>query len=183
MQKLLWLDMEMTGLEVEKERVIEVAAIVTDMNFNELESFETVVKQDKKFLDAMDEWNREHHHKSGLAAKVANGMDPIDVEDRLIEICEKHFPNHHLNKSHRPILAGNSIMQDRLFIDAYFPELSHRLHYRMLDVSSWKIIFGLKYNLFYQKQNQHRALDDIRESMSELKYYLSFLNITSPTSL
>lgn len=181
MQKLLWLDMEMTGLEVEQERVIEVAAIVTDMNFVELESFETVVKQDKKFLDSMDEWNREHHKKSGLTAKVPTGMDPLEVESRLISICDRHFPDALVNKANRPMLAGNSIMQDRLFIDAYFHELSHRLHYRQLDVTSWKMIFGLKYNLFYEKENHHRALEDIRESIAELKYYLSFLKIEAPT--
>jgi len=167
--------MEMTGLDVEKEVIIEVAAIVTDYNFNELETFETVVKQNQKYLDNMDAWNREHHGKSGLTAKVPNGMDPFEVESRLIDICDRHFHEGLIDPKHRPILAGNSIAQDRLFIDAYFKNLSDRLHYRALDVSSWKIIFASKFQLFYQKQNQHRALDDIRESISELKYYLSFI--------
>ncbi len=174
-ENLLWLDMEMSGLEVEKEVIIEVACIVTDMNFRELDSFETVVKQPKSFLDNMDSWNTEHHGKSGLTAKVATGMDPELVEMKLIDIINKHFPESQKDLKKRPMLAGNSIMQDRLFIDKYFKKLSARLHYRMVDVSSWKVICNNKFNIEYKKQNSHRALDDIRESMGELRFYLDYL--------
>lgn len=171
-QKLLWLDMEMTGLEVNKEVIIEVACIVTDLNFKELETFETVVKQPQHYLDNMDAWNTEHHGKSGLTAKVPTGMEPSAVEFRLLAMIDRHFPEADKDKKFKPILAGNSIMQDRLFIDKYFPKVADKLHYRMLDVSSWKIIFNNKLDLMYKKQNAHRALDDIRESIGELRYYL-----------
>lgn len=167
MQKLFWVDMEMTGLDVEKEVIIEVAAIVTDLNFAELETFETVVKQPQKYLDAMDAWNTEHHRKSGLTAKVPNGMDADQAEAKLVDMIKKHFPN----PNDRPVLAGNSIMQDRLFIDKYWKDLSSRLHYRMVDVSSWKVIINNKFNYYYHKSNKHRALEDIRESIQELRHY------------
>jgi len=169
---LLWLDMEMTGLDVNKEVVIEVACIITDLNFKELDAFETVVKQPQHYLDAMDAWNTEHHGKSGLTAKVPQGMEPSGVEFRLCSMIDKHFPDWRKDKKKKPILAGNSIMQDRLFIEKYFPQIAERLHYRMLDVSSWKILFNNKFQRVYHKQNAHRALDDIRESIGELRYYL-----------
>lgn len=172
MTKLFWLDMEMTGLNVEKEVIIEVAAIVTDLNFAELETFETVVKQPQKYLDAMDTWNTEHHKKSGLTAKVPFGMDPDQVEAKLVDMVKKHFPD----PKDRPVLAGNSIMQDRLFIDKYMKDLSSRLHYRMVDVSSWKVIINNKFKYVYEKSNKHRALEDIRESIQELRHYCDKLN-------
>lgn len=171
-EKLLWLDMEMTGLDVNKEVIIEVACIVTDMNFKEYESFETVVKQPQSYLDNMDDWNTSHHGNSGLTAKVPFGMEPSAVEYKLTSMIERHWPDWKKSKQHRPILAGNSIAQDRLFIDAYFKQVSNMLHYRVLDVSSWKIIFNNKFDLHYKKQNSHRALDDIRESIGELRFYI-----------
>ena len=171
-EKLLWLDMEMTGLDVNKEVVIEVACIITDLNFREYEAFETVVKQPQHYLDNMDAWNTEHHAKSGLTAKVPNGMEPENLEYRLLDILDRHFPEGKTNARLKPILAGNSITQDRLFIDKYFPKFAARLHYRMLDVSSWKIIFNNKFDFEYRKMNSHRALDDIRESIGELRAYM-----------
>jgi oligoribonuclease len=173
MDKLFWLDMEMTGLDVNKEVIIEVAAIITDFNFQELDQFETVVRQPQTFLDNMDQWNREHHGKSGLTAKVPTGMKPDLVEAKLCDLAKKHFPD----QRQKPILAGNSIAQDRLFIDKYMPDFSERLHYRVVDVSSWKVIFNEKFNFKYSKSNQHRALDDIRESIQELKEYCRFIEI------
>lgn len=171
--KLFWIDMEMTGLDVQKEVIIEVAAIVTDLNFQELDQMEEVVRQPQKFLDSMDAWNKEHHKKSGLAAKVPQGMPQDQVEAKLVDLVKKHFPD----PKDRPMLAGNSIMQDRLFIDKYMPDLGSRLHYRMLDVSSWKIILNNKFKYVYHKSNQHRALDDIRESIQELRAYCDFIKI------
>ncbi|AGH95824.1 oligoribonuclease [Pseudobdellovibrio exovorus] len=175
-ENLFWLDMEMTGLDVNKEVVIEVACIITDMNFRELACFETVVKQPQSYLDNMDAWNKEHHGKSGLAAKVPNGMQPDMVEAKLIDLIDKHFPYSKSDLKKRPILAGNSIMQDRLFIDKYFKDLSARLHYRMVDVSSFKVVLTNKFEIEYKKRNSHRALDDIRESIGELKFYLDHIN-------
>lgn len=177
MEKLFWIDMEMTGLDVENEVIIEVAAIITDVNFNELDHFETVIKQPQKYLDNMDAWNTEHHKKSGLTAKVPNGMDPEMVEHKLMDLVNKHFPKWDMEKKFMPILAGNSIAQDRMFIEKYFLNFAETLHYRVLDVSSWKIVFANKFNYIYQKSNQHRALDDIRESISELKQYCQFVSV------
>lgn len=173
MQKLFWVDLEMTGLNVETEVIIEVAAIVTDLDFTELACFETAVKQPQSYLDSMDTWNTEHHGASGLTAKVPFGMPPEKVEDELIKLVQTHFPD----PKDRPVLAGNSIGQDRVFINKHMPRLAALLHYRMLDVSSWKIIFNNKYNFKHDKQGKHRALDDIRESISELKAYLKFIQI------
>ena len=98
--------------------------------------------------------------------------------DDMIDLINKHFPHSLTDPKKRPILAGNSIMQDRLFIDKYFLKLASRLHYRMVDVSSWKVIVNNKFNIEYKKQNAHRALDDIRESMGELRFYLDKINTT-----
>lgn len=165
MQKLLWLDMEMTGLNVETEVPIEVAAIATDLQLQELGRYHAVIKQPPEFLDRMDDWNKSHHGASGLTALVANGLEPKVVEDELLGFVAKYFDE-------PAVLAGNSISQDRLFINRYFPELAQKLHYRMLDVTAWKVIMNARYNLKYEKQNTHRALDDIRESIAELAFYL-----------
>lgn len=170
MKKLFWLDMEMTGLEPEIERVIEVAVIVTDLDFKTLETYHTVVKQPEAFLENMDEWNTKHHGESGLIAKVPGGKEPEEVEQDLLDLIDRHY-----SKDERPILCGNSIFQDRKFIDLYFTKLSKRLHYRMMDVTAWKIIMNAKYFVEYQKQDKHRALDDIYESIEELKTFLKFV--------
>jgi oligoribonuclease len=165
--------MEMTGLDVRKEVIIEVAAIITDFDFQELDQFETIVKQPQKYLNDMDPWNTEHHKKSGLTAKVPSGMEPDLVEAKLVDLVKKHFPD----PKTRPMLAGNSIAQDRLFIDKYMPLFGERLHYRVVDVSSWKVIINKKFKYTFSKSNNHRALDDIRESIEELKTYVSFLQV------
>src|SRR4051794_40613494 len=131
---LLWIDMEMTGLDVTREVIIEVAAIVTTVELAEIETYETVVQQPQSYLDAMDDWNRKHHGESGLTARVPSGRPPSAVEDDLIQLVDRHF-----KAKDRPIIAGNSIGQDRLFIERHLPRFAARLHYRMLDVTSWKI--------------------------------------------
>lgn len=171
LEKLFWLDMEMTGLDVEKERVIEVAVIVTDLTFEEVGYYHTIVKQPQEFIDNMDEWNRTHHSQSGLIDKIPEGKNPV-VVDR--ELCE--FATRHVGRN-RVVIAGNSIFQDRRFIDKYFTDFKALLHYRMLDVTSWKIILKHKYHVEYSKKESHRALDDIRESISELKYYLEYFDL------
>jgi oligoribonuclease len=170
MKKLLWIDMEMTGLDPEIERVIEVAAIVTDLDFKALGSYHAVIKQPQAFLDNMDEWNTKTHGESGLIEKVPTGADPKKVEEELLTLINQHWA-----PEERPVLAGNSIFQDRKFIDLYFKDLSKRLHYRMMDVTAWKIIMNAKYHVEYQKRDTHRALDDINESIEELKTFLKFV--------
>lgn len=169
MKRLLWLDMEMTGLDADIERVIEVAAIVTDMDFNTVDTYHAIVKQPDVFLENMDDWNRKHHTESGLLAKIPHGKEPEEVEKELLELTQKHF------EKERAVLCGNSIFQDRKFIDLYFKDFAKTLHYRMVDVTSWKIIMNEKYGVEYQKRDAHRALDDIRESIEELKLFLRFV--------
>jgi len=171
MEKLFWVDLEMTGLDVAKEVILECAVIVTDLDFNSLGTYHSVVKQDSKFLEAMDDWNKKHHKESGLTDLVPKGKEPAQVERELIQLATKHAPGE------RVILAGNSISQDRLFINKYWTEFSKLLHYRMLDVTSWKILMKNKFNVTYEKKGAHRALDDIQESINELKHYLSFVKV------
>lgn len=177
MEKLLWIDCEMTGLDVEKELIIEIAAIVTDMNFNVLDTYETVINQPQTYLDRMDDWNKKHHGESGLLAKIPFGKTPSDAEEDLLRLLKKHWPRSEKpeRKDDLVILCGNSVMQDRLFLERAFKIFSSKLHYRQLDVTSWKLIFNEKYGLKYEKKNSHRALDDIKESIEELKFYVRFI--------
>ncbi|HEX4923304.1 MAG TPA: oligoribonuclease [Bdellovibrionales bacterium] len=167
MTKLFWIDMEMTGLDVSKEVIIEVAAVITDLQLNALDTYSTVVRQEQKYLDAMDDWNKTHHRESGLTEAVPKGKDPAVVERELIALLDKHF------KDERAVIAGNSISQDRLFINKYFKSFAARLHYRMLDVTAWKIMMNARFGIIHQKKNAHRAVDDIQESIDEMRLYLS----------
>ena len=167
--KLFWIDLEMTGLDVEKEVIIEAAAVITDLKFNTLGQYHAIVKQPQKYLDAMDDWNKTHHKASGLVDKIPEGKEPQVVEQELINFINKSY-----SADEKPVLCGNSISQDRLFITKYWAKLNQRLHYRMLDVSSWKIVMNTIYQKVYHKNNTHRAVDDILESIGELKFYLSF---------
>ena len=178
-QRLLWLDMEMTGLDPEKEVIIETAAIVTNNKHEELETFHQVIKQHSEYLEKMDKWNTNQHKKSGLYDLVPNGIPQEQMERELIDLVDKHF-----NKKEKVILAGNSIYQDRIFIKKHLLKFEERLHYRMLDVSAWKIIFADK-GVVFEKENKHRALVDVRESIREIKTYLKYLdnskfNLQSP---
>lgn len=170
-EKLFWIDLEMTGLDINKEVIIECAALITDLNWKVLEEYEAVVKQPQHYLDQMDAWNRKHHRESGLLQKIPGGVAIEDVESQLFSMVKRHFPK----PEERPILAGNSVNHDRSFIDKYMPGFGSILHYRMLDVSSWKIIFAEKFGVRYEKKNAHRALDDIKESLEEIKFYTNHL--------
>lgn len=173
MFKLLWVDMEMTGLDPEKEAIIEVAAMITDTKLEVLDQYHSVVFQPQTYIDNMDSWNKKHHGESGLTELIPTGKSQELVESELIAFADKHF-----DKKDKLILAGNSIGQDRLFINRNFKKFAERLHYRMLDVSSFKIVFNNFYQISYAKpQARHRATDDIQESINELKKYLSFLKV------
>ncbi|APJ04634.1 oligoribonuclease [Silvanigrella aquatica] len=171
MKNLFWLDMEMSGLDHTKERILEVALLVTDLSMNVVKEYEAIVYQDQSILQGMDAWCTEHHGKSGLTAKVANGKPEVDVEKDLVKIIQEFSQND------RAVLAGNSIGQDRKFIDQWMPDFAKTLHYRMLDVSSFKILFEGIYNKKYDKKHKHRAIDDILESIGELKHYMQFIKI------
>ena len=166
MDKFFWLDMEMTGLYPEKDVIIEVGAIITDSELNELETYESVVKQPQKYLDNMDKWNQKCHRKSGLYPLISEGRELSSVETDLLHLLEQHFGD-----SNKVVLAGNCIFQDRSFIRKYMFHLEQKLFYRMLDVSSWKLLFQKK-GFVFEKENRHRALPDTRESIKELRFYL-----------
>ncbi len=167
---LVWLDMEMTGLQPDSDRILEVALLVTDSQLNVLaEGLELVVRQPDEVLEAMDAWNRGVHGKSGLVDKVrASTLDEAAAEARALE-----FLAHWVPARVSPI-CGNSICQDRRFLARWMPRLEAYFHYRNLDVSAvkelvrrWKpeAMKGLA------KQGKHEALADILDSIEELKYY------------
>jgi oligoribonuclease len=173
MKHLFWLDMEMTGLEVETHRILEVAVIVTDWSLNPLKTFSTAVRQPEEELRKMDEWCVKTHTSSGLLKRVPGGMSETALDTALNELLNGFF-----STDERVVLCGNSIGQDRKFVDKYLPQFAARLHYRMLDVSSFKIVFENAFNQKFKKQNKHEALGDIEESIAEFRYYMSFFDRT-----
>lgn len=169
--KLLWIDLEMTGLDPEKDKILEVAAIATDMELNEIATYEAVVKVDDDLIKTRmvgEFWERNKESYDALVAQNQNGRPVKEVEKELLEFLDQNFGK-------EIYLAGNSIHQDRKFIEREMPELNKRLHYRMLDVSAWKIYFENALNKKFTKRDNHRALDDINGSIEELKWYLTFL--------
>lgn len=167
---LIWLDMEMTGLDPERERIIELAMIVTNNDLVTLaESPVWVVHQSDAELDAMDEWNKKTHGRSGLIAKVkASVLDEAMVEAAALAFIQDYVP-----RQASP-MCGNSIGQDRRFMLRYMPKLEEWFHYRNLDVSTLKeLCRRWKPDLAkgFVKKADHTALADIRESIEELKYY------------
>ena len=169
--KLLWIDLEMTGLEPDKDKILEVAAIATDMDLNEIATYEAVVKVDDNLIKERmvgEFWERNKESYDALVAQNENGRPVEEVERELLEFLGKYFGK-------EIYLAGNSIHQDRKFIEREMPELNKRLHYRMLDVSAWKIYFENALDKKFTKRDAHRALDDINGSIEELKWYLTFL--------
>ena len=171
--KLLWIDLEMTGLDPEQDKICEVAAIATDMELNQIATYEAVVKvSDELMQDRMvgEFWEKNSASRDALIAQNASGKPIAEVEQELLA-----FVNQNFSSKHPVYLAGNSIHQDRKFIEREMPELNKRLHYRMLDVSAWKIYFENALNKKFTKPENHRALDDINGSIEELKWYLTFL--------
>ncbi len=179
---LVWLDMEMTGLEPERDRIIEVATILTDGNLVEIATGpELVIHQSDEILAAMDDWNTKHHGASGLTARVKEStVSEADAEAQTIA-----FINAHVAAKDRPVLAGNSIHQDKRFINRYWPALDKRLHYRMVDVSTIKELarrwFPELTGKVPAKKETHRAFDDIRESIDELRWYRQHLFVQPAT--
>lgn len=168
-----WIDLEMTGLDDLKDSILEVAAAVTDLDFNVLEEFDRVVYQPPEVLSRMDAWCKKTHGASGLTEKVKTGIPLPQVEADLLAFANRHFPK----KEDKIVLAGNSVGNDRRFIDRYLPDFAKRLHYRLIDVSSFKEVFRQKWGIKVEKKSTHRAMEDIRESIVELKTYLSLVQI------
>lgn len=167
--KLLWVDLEMTGLDAQNDVIIEVAAEVTDWTFQTLASYETIIYQPDDVLERSNPWAKTQHAKSGLTERVrSEGRPEKEVVHELVGFITAQFGNE------PAVLAGNSIHNDRLFIKHWWPEVESRLHYRMLDVSSWKLVMQGKYGVTFDKNDAHRAFDDIQASIAELQYYLEW---------
>ncbi len=161
----------MTGLDPNTDRILEAGVIVTDKQLNVVFEWETAVRQASETLEAMNDWCKHHHSESGLIERVPDGISETELDQRLVEIAKEHF-----KKKNPVVICGNSISQDRKFIDNYLPNFAERLHYRMLDVSSFKIVFREMLGREFKKKNTHRALEDIKESIAELQYYLSAID-------
>lgn len=169
-QNLVWIDLEMTGLDPAKESILEIATIVTDKNLNILaEGPDLVVHQPTKLLKKMDEWNQKQHKKSGLVDAVKASKISVKKAEKLTldfikEFCVEKKAN----------LCGNAIYHDRKFIAKYMPKLNAFFHYRLIDVSSIKELLKRWYpkdKSEPKKSKGHRALTDIRESIAELRHY------------
>jgi len=175
--KILWLDLEMTGLDAENDLILEVAAIATDWGFNEIATFEGVIKNENMTLDERIAansvfWDANPAAREGLRSQNENGKDLSAVEDDILAFIDKHF-----DADAPVLLGGNSIHMDRRFITSQWPRFDARLHYRMLDVSAWKVVFEGKFKKKFAKPEEHRALGDIRGSIMELEYYLKKLKV------
>jgi len=167
---LIWIDLEMTGLDPERERIIEIATVVTDANLNVLaEGPSLVVHQQDTLLDAMDEWNRNQHGGSGLTQLVRNSqISEAQASAATIDFLRQWVP------AGASPMCGNSIGQDRRFLVRYMPELAAFFHYRNLDVSTLKeLVRRWKPELenSFVKKGSHLAMDDVYDSIAELAYY------------
>lgn len=171
LEHLLWIDLEMTGLEPTKDRILEVAAIVTDWDFNEIARFESGIGHDlteiTRLLDANPFYTKMKANKQALIELSNSSPAEAAIESQLVD-----FVRANCDIARPIVLAGNSIHMDRQFINYYWPLVNQLLHYRMLDVSAWKIVFEAKFDRKFTKNESHRALDDIEESIAEMKYYL-----------
>ncbi|WP_029148769.1 oligoribonuclease [Methylophilus sp. 5] len=177
---LIWLDMEMSGLLPDTDRILELAAVVTDAQLNVIaESPVLVVHQSDAVLDGMDAWNKGTHGRSGLIDKVkASTLDEDAATDAMLAFLKEHVP------AGKSPMCGNSICQDRRFMARYMPRLEAFFHYRNLDVSVFKELSRRwRPDIYagFKKASRHEALADIYESIDELKYYREhFLNMTPP---
>ena len=170
MKNLFWIDMEMTGIDVKKNKIIEIAVIITDIELNISDQLNEVIKVEQSYIDQMDEWNTNTHTESGLIREIEFGKNLYEIENKLLSLVEQYFPQSPV------MLTGNTLVLDRLFIKEYMPKLDKKLHYRVIDVSSMRAIFQSRYKIYAPRNQNHRALDDIKTGIEELKLYLSFLD-------
>jgi oligoribonuclease len=173
--KLLWVDLEMTGLDPQEDVILEVAAEITDFDFKTLASYEATVHQPRDLvIDRIKKntwWADYPVNRDEFINKLGDGKPSEQVEKELIALIEEQFG------SEPAVLAGNSIHNDRNFIRQWWPELDLKLHYRMLDVSSWKVFMQGKYGVQFEKREVHRAFDDIQASIAELQHYLEWFTL------
>ncbi len=175
---LIWIDLEMTGLDSDNDLIIEIATVVTDKDLNILDQGPVIaVNQRKEIIDKMDAWNQKHHGQSGLIDRVLQSR----VTEREAEIQTLDFLKNWVAEGQSP-MCGNSICQDRRFLHRCMPELERFFHYRNLDVSTIKELvtrWAPDLNSGFKKQAAHVALDDILESINELKYYREHFFVVS----
>lgn len=172
--RLLWVDLEMTGLDVEQDVILEVAAEITDFDLKTLASYEARIQQPHDLVvERMQKniwWKDFPANRDDFIAKLDTGKPSEQVEQELVALIDEHFGEE------SAILAGNSIHNDRNFIKYWWPKLDLKLHYRMLDVSSLKVFMQGKYDVSFEKKEVHRAFDDIQASIAELQFYLEYLS-------
>jgi len=170
---LIWIDMEMTGLDPHKNTIIEIATLVTDVNLNTLEEGPVLaIHQSDEILAAMDEWNTSHHGESGLTQRVRQSDITIATAERLtLEFLQRHLP------PDTSPMCGNTVCQDRRFLFHYMSDLEKYFHYRHIDVSTLKELAKRWVPKLPEinKESKHRAINDIYESIEELKYYREHL--------
>ena len=168
---LLWMDLEMTGLDPIKDRIMEVACIATDWKLRPVAEFAAVIKVSDELIKTRmvgDFWKNNPESYQALISQNPTGKSATTVERELLDFINQYFKKD-------VYLAGNSIHQDRKFIDHEWPKLSKRLHYRMLDVSAWKVFFENLFHRYFTKPEAHRALDDIHGSIEEFSFYLGYI--------
>ena len=176
-QNLIWIDLEMTGLLPQRDKIIEIATIVTDLHLNILaEGPVFAIHQEDAILAGMDEWNTKQHHQSGLVKRVQTSGVSLSVAEK----ATLSFLRQYVDKGKSP-MCGNTICQDRRFLCAYMPDLANFFHYRNLDVSTLKEL-ALRWRpqlvKGVEKQSKHLALEDIKDSIAELVYYrLHFMKL------
>jgi oligoribonuclease len=178
--RLVWIDCEMTGLDLGADALIEVAALVTDFELNVLgEGVDVIIKPSQESLDQMVEFVRSMHEKSGLLDELAAGTTMAEAEEQVLAYIKEHCPD-----GSRPPLAGNTVATDRSFLARDMPGLESFLHYRIVDVSSIKELSRRWYPRAYfaapTKRGNHRALADIQESIEELRYYREAVFVPPP---
>lgn len=172
---LVWIDCEMTGLDVENDALVEVAVVVTDEDLNILDpGLDLLIKPSAEALNNMSDFVRDMHTASGLLADLENGISLQAAEQQVLAYVKRFVP-----QPKRGLLAGNSIGTDKMFLERYMPALMGHLHYRVVDVSSLKELAKRWYHRVFEeapeKQGGHRALADILESIQELVYYRRML--------
>ncbi|MBZ5732981.1 oligoribonuclease [Nocardioides sp. TRM66260-LWL] len=178
--RLVWIDCEMTGLDLGADALIEVAALVTDFDLNVLgEGVDLVVKPPAAALEQMGDFVRQMHERSGLLTELDAGLTLAEAEDAVLAYVREHCPD-----GSRPPLAGNTVATDRAFLGRDMPRLESFLHYRIVDVSSIKELSRRWYPRAYfgapEKKGNHRALADIQESIEELRYYREAVFVPAP---
>lgn len=176
MNNLVWIDLEMTGLNHNIDHILEFAIVITNYQLDIIDQQEFVIFQSQAILDQMDDWNKNTHTTSGLIDKVIHSTCRIEEAEQL----GLQFISQYTAWQTSP-LCGNSVHQDRKFLAKYTPKIDQYLHYRNIDVSTLKELARIWYPSMakYHKQNQHKALNDIYESIKELHYYRKFLLIKS----